>query len=194
MSDVEKAYKEINEFLHHQTEKTLLFSGIADKPKHRLLLKALNEKGNLQGLIFLIRTTRSGMSDFFGWAGLQGVKVPKKYGEGMRFLNLTIFFNNLTTKSISNKDRRHEFDFMIIWPIQSVTKNHEEVQMLKELAKVQKTKKIIYLTLKEPWCNPDLFRAFVDREIRLDCENDDPEEYQRILDNFEQEMKRRKHM
>lgn len=37
---------------------------------------------------------------------------------------------------------------MIICPIQSVTKNAKEIQMLKEMSERQKTKKIIFLTFK----------------------------------------------
>ena len=70
-------------------------------------------------------------------------------------------------------------------------KNEKEIQMLKEMAERQKTKKIIYLTIKEPWYNPDSLDPIVDRVIKLDCENDDPKEYQRILAAYEEDMKRR---
>jgi replication initiation and membrane attachment protein DnaB len=43
MSDVTKAYEQIEDFLNNETEKTLLLCGIADKEKHLSLLKALNE-------------------------------------------------------------------------------------------------------------------------------------------------------
>ena len=191
MSDVKNAYDQIIDFLSNETEKTLLLRGIADKEKHQALLKALNAHGNLKGLINLIHTTKDGMDNFFRWAELYKVNVPKKYGQGMKLSNLTIFFDNLTTKSNSEKYDDYAFDFMIIWPIQSVTKNEKEIQMLKEMAERQKTKKIIYLTIKEPWYNPDSLDPIVDRVIKLDCENDDPKEYQRILAAYEEDMKRR---
>lgn len=191
MSDVKNAYDQIIDFLSNETEKTLLLRGIADKEKHQALLKALNAHGNLKGLINLIHTTKDGMESFFRWAELYKVNVPKKYGQGMKLSNLTIFFDNLTTKSNSEKYDDYEFDFMIIWPIQSVTKNEKEIQMLKEMAERQKTKKIIYLTIKEPWYNPDSLEPISDRVIKLDCENDDPKEYQRILAAYEEDMKRR---
>lgn len=62
--------------------------------------------------------------------------------------------------------------------------------MLKEMAERQRTKKIIYLTIKEPWCNPDSIMPIVDRVIILDCENDDPKEYQRIFAAYEEDIKR----
>ncbi|MGG3846504.1 hypothetical protein [Aeribacillus composti] len=111
----------------------------------------------------------------------------------MKLSNLIIYFDNLTTKSNSEKYDDYAFDFMIIWPIQSVTKNEKEIQMLKEMAQRQKTKKIIYLTIKEPCNNPDSLESIVDRVIKLDCENDDPKEYQRILAAYEEDMKRRKY-
>jgi len=191
MSDVKNAYDQIIDFLSNETEKTLLLRGIADKEKHQALLKALNAKGNLKGLINLIHTTKDGMENFFRWAELYKVNVPKKYGQGMKLSNLTIFFDNLTTKSNSEKYDNYAFDFMVIWPIQSVTKNEKEIQMLKEMAERQRTKKIIYLTIKEPWYNPDSLVPIVDRVIKLDCENDDPNEYQRILAAYEEDMKRR---
>ncbi|MFU0784388.1 hypothetical protein NST62_11835 [Ureibacillus sp. FSL K6-8385] len=191
MSDVKNAYDQIIDFLNNETEKTLLLRGIADKEKHQALLKALNAQGNLKGLINLIHTTKDGMENFFRWAELYKVNVPKKYGQGMKLSNLTIFFDNLTTKSSSDKYDNYAFDFMIVWPIQSVTKNEKEIQMLKEMAERQKTKKIIYLTIKEPWYNPDSLDSIVDRVIKLDCENDDPKEYQRILAAYEEDMKRR---
>jgi len=191
MSDVKNAYDQIIDFLSNETEKTLLLRGIADKEKHQALLKALNAKGNLKGLINLIHTTKDGMENFFRWAELYKVNVPKKYGQGMKLSNLTIFFDNLTTKSNSEKYDNYTFDFMVIWPIQSVTKNEKEIQMLKEMAERQRTKKIIYLTIKEPWYNPDSLVPIVDRVIKLDCENDDPNEYQRILAAYEEDMKRR---
>ncbi|WP_230199691.1 hypothetical protein [Bacillus andreraoultii] len=178
--------------MNNETEKTLLLRGIADKEKHQALLKALNAQGNLKGLINLIHTSKDGMENFFRWAELYKVNVPKKYGQGMKLSNLTIFFDNLTTKSNSEKYDDYAFDFMIIWPIQSVTKNEKEIQMLKEMAKRQKTKKITYLTIKEPWYNPDSLEPIADRVIKLDCENDDPKEYQRILAAYEEDMKRRK--
>ena len=193
MSDVKNAYDQIIDFLNNETDKTLLLRGIADKEKHQTLLKALNAQGNLKGLINLIHTTKDGMESFFRWAELYKVNVPKKYGQGMKLSNLTIFFDNLTTKSNSEKYDDYAFDFMIIWPIQSVTKNEKEIQMLKEMAQRQKTKKIIYLTIKEPWYNPDSLEPIVDRVIKLDCENDDPKEYQRILAAYEDDMKRRKY-
>lgn len=191
MSDIKNAYDQIIDFLNNKTEKTLLLRGIADKEKHQVLLKALNAQGNLKGLINLIHTKKDGMKDFFRWAELYKVNVPKKYGQGMKLSNLTIFFDNLTTKSSSDKYDNYAFDFMIVWPIQSVTKNEKEIQMLKEMAERQKTKKIIYLTIKEPWYNPDSLDSIVDRVIKLDCENDDPKEYQRILAAYEEDMKRR---
>lgn len=191
MSDVKNAYDQIIDFISNETEKTLLLCGIADKEKHRSLLKALNAQGNLKGLIYLIHTTKDGMTNFFRWAELYKVKVPNKYGQGMKLSNLTILFDNLTTKSSSDKYDNYTFDFMIVWPIQSVTKNEEEIQMLKEMAKRQKTKKIIYLTLIEPWYNPDPLKPIVDRVIKLDCENDDPKEYQRILAAYEEDIKSR---
>ena len=81
MSDVENAYKQIASFLNNETEKTLLICGIADEEKHRTLLKALNARGRSKGLIFLIHTTKDGMENFFRWAGLYKVKVPKKYAK-----------------------------------------------------------------------------------------------------------------
>ena len=191
MFDVKNAYDQIIDFLSNETEKTLLLRGIADKEKHQALLKALNAKGNLKGLINLIHTAKDGIENFFRWAELYKVNVLKKYGQGMKLSNLTIFFDNLTTKSNSAKYDNYAFDFMVIWPIQSVTKNEKEIQMLKEMAERQRTKKIIYLTIKEPWYNPDSLDPIVDRVIKLDCENDDPNEYQRILAAYEEDMKRR---
>ncbi|HAX53175.1 MAG TPA: hypothetical protein DCX82_14795 [Lachnospiraceae bacterium] len=191
MFDVKNAYDQIIDFLSNETEKTLLLRGIADKEKHQALLKALNAKGNLKGLINLIHTAKDGIENFFRWAELYKVNVLKKYGQGMKLSNLTIFFDNLTTKSNSAKYDNYAFDFMVIWPIQSVTKNEKEIQMLKEMAERQRTKKIIYLTIKEPWYNPDSLVPIVDRVIKLDCENDDPNEYQRILAAYEEDMKRR---
>ncbi|MDV2887931.1 hypothetical protein RYX45_22445, partial [Alkalihalophilus pseudofirmus] len=89
-------------------------------------------------LINLIHTSKDGMENFFRWAELYKVNVPKKYGQGMKLSNLTIFFDNLTTKSSSDKYDNYAFDFMIVWPIQSVTKNEKEIQMLKEMAERQK--------------------------------------------------------
>lgn len=189
MSDVEIAYDQITDFLNNESEKTLLICGIADEEKHLSLLKALNAKKNMRGLVFLIHTTKDGMMSFFRWAGLYRVKVPTKYGQGMKLSNLTIFFDNLSTKDSFNKYNNYAFDFMIIWPIQSVTKNEEEIQMLKELAKRQKTKKIIYLSIKEPWYDPAPLKSIVDRIIKLDCENDNPQEYERILSTYEEDVR-----
>lgn len=193
MSDIKNAYDQVVDFLSNESEKTLLLRGIADKEKHQVLLKALNAQGEMKGLINLIHTSKNGMEDFFRWAELYKVKVPKKYGQGMKLSNLKIFFDNLTTKSNSDRYDDYAFDFMIVWPIQSVTENEKEIQMLKEMARRQKTKKIIYLTIKEPWYNPDSLESIVDRAIKLDCENDDPVEYRRILAAYEDDMKRRGH-
>ena len=187
MSDVENAYKQIASFLNNETEKTLLICGIADEEKHRTLLKALNVRGRSKGLIFLIHTTKDGMENFFRWAGLSKVKVPKKYGQSMQLSNLTIYFDNLSTRRSSNKYDNYAFDFMIVWPMQSVTKNPEEIQMLHEMAERQKTKKIIYLTIKEPWYSPEPLKPYVDRIVTLDCENDNPKEYQRIMAAYEKD-------
>lgn len=86
----------------------------------------------------------------------------------MRLSNLTIYFNNLTTKGLTYKYDKSEFDFMIIWPIQSVTENIDEIEMLKQLALRQKSKKVIFLSLHEPNYNPDKFEEFVDKVIRID--------------------------
>lgn len=68
MSDVQNAYNQIMEFISSKSEKTMLLCGVADKEKHRLLLKALNNNGSLKGLIYLINTTRDGMENFLRWA------------------------------------------------------------------------------------------------------------------------------
>lgn len=190
MSDIKNAYNQILDFMGNDSEKALLLSGIADKEKHQALLKALNSQGELKGLVNLIHTTKDGIQNFFRWAELYKVSVPNKYGQGMKFSNLTIFFDNLTTKRNSGKYDDYVFDFMIVWPIQSVTENENEIQMLKEMAERQQTKKIIYLTIKEPWYNPKSLEPIVDRIIKLDCENDDPKEYQRIFAAYEDDMKR----
>jgi len=170
-----------------------LLRGIADKEKHQVLLKALNTQGNLKGMINLIHTTKYGMENFFRWAELYKVIVPKKYGQEMKLSNLTIFFDNLTTKSISEKYDNYAFDFMILWTFQSVVKSGKEIQLLKEMVECQRTRKIIYLTINEPWYNPDPLESIVDREIKLDCENDDPKEYHRILEVHEEDMKRHRY-
>ena len=188
MSDVKKAYEQIVEFLSNKSEKTLLLRGIANKEKQLTLLKALNDQGEWTGLINLIHTKKSGMEEFFRWAGLYEIKVPKNYGQGMKLLDLTIFFDNLTMNKDIEKYDKYTFDFMIIWPIVSVTKNEKEIQMLKEMAERQRTKKIIYLTIKEPLYNPDSMEKIVDRVIRLDCENDNPEEYHRIFNEYQKEL------
>ena len=190
MSDANIAYEQITSFLNNESEKTLLVCGIADEEKHRMVLRALNAQGKSNGLIFLIHTTKDGMESFFRWAGLPGVKVPKKYGQAMRLSNLTIYFDNLSTKSCSNKYDNYAFDFMIVWPMQSVLNNPEEIEMLRKMTERQKTKKIIYLTIKEPWYSADPLKPIVDRIIQLDCENDNPTEYQRIMSAYEEDSKR----
>jgi glycerophosphoryl diester phosphodiesterase len=191
MKDVEEAYNKIMDFLNSKTEKTLLLRGIADKEKHQVLLKALDKKSSMKGLVYLIHTTKDGIEDFFRWAEIYNVKLPKKYREGMKISNLTIYFDKLKINTETNRYDNYELDFMIIWPIQSVTKDDKEIEMLKQMSERQKTKKVIFLTIKEPWCNPEKFETFVDRVIKLDCENDNPEEYHRILSNFEDDVKRR---
>lgn len=168
MTDMKKAYDQIDSFIDNPNEKTLLLRGVAEKEKHRLILRALNKKGKSKGLINLLHTTTDGMKNFFDWAELYDVKVPKIYGEPMRLSNLTIYFNNLTTKGLTYKYDKSEFDFMIIWPIQSVTENIDEIEMLKQLALRQKSKKVIFLSLYEPNYNPDKFEEFVDKVIRID--------------------------
>ena len=138
MSDVDIAYEQINDFLISEDEKTLLVCGIADEEKHLTLLKALNAQGKSKGLIYLIHTTKDGMENFFHWAGLHKVKVPKKYGQSMQLSNLTIYFDNLSTKGYSSKYDNYAFDFMIVWPMQSATKNPEEIEMLRKMAERQK--------------------------------------------------------
>nr|DAM68573.1 MAG TPA: hypothetical protein [Caudoviricetes sp.] len=190
MPDINIAYEQITRFLNSETEKTLLLCGIADEEKHRQLLKALNAQGKSNGLIFLIHATKDGMESFFHWAGLPKVKVPKKYGQAMRLSNLTIYFDNLSTKSCSDKYDNYAFDFMIVWPMQSVVKNQEEIEMLHKMAERQKTKKIIYLTIKEPWYSADPLKPIADKIIQLDCENDNPKEYKRIMSAYAEDCKR----
>ena len=190
MSDINIAYEQINDFLKSEDEKTLLICGIADEAKHLTLLKALNAQGKSKGLIYLIHTTKDGMETFFHWPGLNKVKVPKKYGQFTQLLNLTIYFDNLSTKGYSCKYDNYAFDFMIVWPMQSTTNNPEEIEMLRKMAERQKTKKIIYLTLHEPWYSADPLKPNVDRIIQLDCENDNPQEYQRIMSAYQEDIKR----
>lgn len=169
MSDVKIAYNQVMDFMSNETEKTMLLRGIADKEKNRILLKALDDQGNLEGMIILIHTTKSGMESFFRHAELY--KVPKKYGQAMKYSNLTIYFDNLSTKNYETYDN-YVFDFMIVWPIQSVTINEEEIQLLKYIAETQKTKKIIFLTVNESKYDLDSFETFVNRVIKLDIESD----------------------
>ena len=187
MSDVKNAYDQIVDFLSNDTEKTLLLRGVADKDKHKTLLKALNAQGNLKGLIFLTHTTIDGIQNFFRWAELYKVKSPSKYGQAMKLSHLTLFFDNLTTRNNSRKYENYAFDFMIIWPIQSISENAKEIKALEEMAERQNTRKIIFLSIKEPWYNPDSFEPIVDRVIKLDCENDDPKEYQRIMNAYRED-------
>lgn len=189
MDDVKNAYDQIVDFLNNTTEKTLMICGVADEEKHISLLKALNSQGKQRGLVNLIHTTKDGMESFFHWAGLYKVKAPSKYGQEIKLSNLAISFDNLSTKSMWNKYDNYAFDFMIVWPIQSVTTNDDEIQMLKEMSARQKTKKIIYLTIKEPWYSPDPLKTIVDRTIKLDCENDNPNEYQRIMEAYQEVLR-----
>lgn len=88
------------------------------------------------------------MENFFRWSGLYDVKVPKKYGQGMSLSNLTIYFDNLTTKNSVDKYNNYIFDFIIMWPIQSVTKSEKEIQMLKKMAVSRKQKRLFILPLR----------------------------------------------
>lgn len=65
------------DFLNDEKEKSLLLYGVADEEKHFLLLQALNARGSLKELVYLIHITKDGMRDFFQWAGFNDVKVPK---------------------------------------------------------------------------------------------------------------------
>lgn len=51
---------------------------------------------------------------------------------------------------------------------------------------------MVFLPIKEPWFNPDAFADFVDRVVELDCENDASQEYKRMFNVYEQDMKRRR--
>lgn len=188
MSDAGNAYKQIVSFLNSKTEKTLLICGVADKEKHQVLLKALNDQGPSRGLIYLIHTTKNGMENFFHWADLYKIKTPSKYGQAMQLSNLTICFDKLSPKSNSNKYNDYTFDFIIVWPIQGVTKGSKEVRMLYEMAKRQKTEKIIYLTIREPWYSSEPLKPYVDRIVTLNCENDNPEEYQRTMSAHDEDI------
>lgn len=57
------------------------------------------------------------------------------------------------------------------------------------MAERQKIKKIIFVTITEPWYNPEILKLIVDRVIKLDCENDDPQEYQRIMTAYEEDLR-----
>lgn len=65
----------------------------------------------------------------------------------MKLSNLTIYFDDLTTKNNSEKYDDYAFDFMIM-PIQSVTKNEKEIQMLKEIVDIKKQKKDYFSVFK----------------------------------------------
>jgi len=185
MTDKEKAYSEIIDFLANANERTLLLRGVADDEKLRILLNALNAQGRTQGLIYLIHTTIEGIDHFFRWAQISNVKLPKKYRQRMKLHNMTLCFDKLSIgSSFRNYDSR-EFDFMIIWPIQSVTNSTVEIEMLKDMSLRQRTRKIIFPTLHEPSIDPSKMEYFMDRIIRLDCENDNPDEYKRIMTPYE---------
>ena len=189
VSNVSDVVNEIAEYLNNESEKTLLLSGIADKEKHRSLLQALNSQGNLKGVVLLIHTTIEGIEHFFRWAELYEVRAPKKYRQAMHLSNLTIYFDKLLTTIPNHKFDSCAFDFMIIWPIQSVTKNEEELQQLGDFVNRQKTKKIILLTIKEPWYDPEPMKRIVDRVIKLDCEEDNPLEYRRVISAYSDDIK-----
>lgn len=142
MYDVKNAYDQIVDFISNLTGRTLLLRDFAGNEKPQTLLKALNPQGTLKGLINLIHTSKDGMKYFFRRVELYKVNVPKKYEQGMELSNLTIFFDNLSTKNNSEKYDDYAFDFMIVWSSQSVTKNEKEIQMMKEMAQRQKIKKV----------------------------------------------------
>jgi len=114
MNGAKNAYQQINSFIDNTDEKTLLLRGTAEYKKYRLILRAFNQINKSKGLIHLLHITMAGMKNFFDWAELYDVKVPKTYGKSMQLSNLTIFFNNLTTKGLTYKYDKYEFDFMII--------------------------------------------------------------------------------
>ena len=42
--------------------------------------------------------------------------------------------------------------------------------------------------IKEPWYSPEPLKPYVDRIVTLDCENDNPKEYQRIMAAYKEDQ------
>ncbi len=173
MLDINTLYDQIEEFYTNTTERTMLLCGNADKEKHRTLLRVLNEQGHLNGLILLIHTTRDGMQSFFRWAELYKMRTPSRYGESMRLQRLTITFQKLSLKETS--PHFGKYDFIIVWPIQSITQSKEEITKLQKVMSYQETKKIFYLTIHEPRINPESVKPISDRVVILDYEDNSEE-------------------
>src|SRR5699024_9231490 len=114
MNGAKNAYQQINSFIDNTDEKTLLLRGTAEYKKYRLILRAFNQINESNLLIYLFDLIILKIKYIFYFLQLYDVKVLKTYGKSMQLSNLTIFFNNLTTKGLTYKYDKYEFDFMII--------------------------------------------------------------------------------
>lgn len=181
MSDADLFENQVLNFLRSEAKKTALIRGILDQPKISTLIKSLSNQGKAKIKVVLVRTDKNGIENFLQYALLNNRK-PQKYNEKIQVKSLSISFENFTTRRRSVVHKIFSCDYLIIWPIQSITEDTGDSQVLINFIMKQNARKVFLIPHGEPQHNLDQFEKFVDCIIKQDFCNDYADDYNRAIE------------
>lgn len=188
MTDLEKTIDVINNFLEDENQKYFFLKGVDDDNKIRVIIHCLNKSKFKKGLVRISKN----LNDIPRILKRMGLKDPKsryKYNEFYKVGSMNIKFDSYTSRH-TMKSYNEALDFTVIYPVQSIADRTNEHDWFIEMMKKLNSKKIILVTTNDGIHEFDWIEKEMDAIYSYDSKNDNPELYERVINNTEN-LKRR---
>lgn len=192
MRDLNAAINIVNSFLENDDEKFLLLKGIDDDNKIKVVTSCLNKSKFNKGLL-RIGNTLNDIPRILWTVGVVKPKSSYKYNKFYRIGNMNIKIDSYYSKR-TMRSRFEKFDFVIIYPIQTIANRINEHDWFTNMLKDLKSEKVLLITTNDSNYKFDWIEQMMDVVYSYDSKNDKPELYERLMRFKEQEKIRKKYL
>lgn len=173
----------IEEFLYSE-EKCMFITGTNQYKKHIMVMAALDHLKPKSHILFRSGTMQNLLDrEFLG----RFISKQPKIGQVFKIENNIYEADTFTNSSSWHKSSR-EFDYAILYPIDSIARGDTNIKCIDNLFVDKKTGKIFLVSWTDMNYDYSIFEQYVDRKCVYDAEEEDIEYHRRVLEIINREV------
>lgn len=167
----------IEEFLCSE-EKCMFITGTNQYKKHIMVMAALDHLEANSHILFRSSTMQNLLErEFLG----RFISKQPKIGQAFRIEN-SIYEADTFTNSSSWRKSSREFDYAILYPIDSIARGDTKIKCIDNLFVDKKIGKVFLVSWTDVNYDYSIFEKYVDRKCVYDAEEEDIEYHRRVLE------------